>query len=178
MNTLFIILLFSTILSIGGFIIRIYRNKNVFLLGKIASRLFLIWALLLHIQDYLHLIDILVAFIVVNLSDFIYDGFNFILTKIKNKIFSDKFLNPFNLAKETELPVAVIDKETGVFEYINKEFENMLQLNRESIIGNNVSSIFSDLDLKNFCGRFKYKDFTINCFEVRNGKSYIVAYFY
>ena len=178
MNGLFILLLFSSILSIIGFIIRIYRNRNVFLLGKILSRLFLVWAVILHLQDYLHLVDILVAFIVVNLSDFIYDGFNFLLSKVKNKIFVEKFLNPFHIAKDSQIPIAIINKELGIFEYINKEFENMLQLNKNDILGKRVDNIFTGLNLDNFCGKIYYKDYTISCFEVKNGREYIVAYFY
>lgn len=178
MNGLFIFLLLSAGLSIIGFSIRAHKTKNIFLVGKIISRLFLVWAVLLHLYENIHLADVLVAFVVINLADFIYDGFNFILSKAKRKLFEEKFLNPFNLTDGIKFPVIIVNKETGLIESINKEFENVVKLKKEDIIGKSVEQIFNGLSIENFCNVFTYGEYTARCFEVQNGKSYIIAYFY
>lgn len=178
MKFLVYLLILSSILSITAFFIRYLKTKNVMLIGKIFSRIFLLWASLLSVIEYLRLIDIFIAIIVINISDFIYDLFNYIIFSRKKNII--KNLLTYNRFLDSNLPVFVADKQTGIIEFVNETFLSVVKLNKGDIIGKNISDVFTGLDINDLCDSniLQYDDYKIKCFELENGKTYIASYLY
>lgn len=174
------LIILSLILSIRGFLIRFIKSRNHLLLGKIASRLLLLISLTMYLEHQSHIFEVFIGIIALNLSDFMYDIFNYAISKKRASIISAKFLTEHRFL-DTTLPVFILSAETGKFEYINDSMLNLLQLNKEDLIGKEISEVFAGITLdmiKSNRVLITADGIRIVSFPMENGKKYIAGYLY
>lgn len=177
MQTFIYIIMITSILASMSFSIRLLKTKNMFLIGKIISRVFLIFETVLYIKHAENLEYIFLGIIVVNISDVLYDVTRYLVYTNINKNIKNKYLSLKNF-KDSPIPLFVVDKETNRIVFVNDKFETELKIEKDYIVNRTLSEVFPNKTLEQVCKESTIFGFKSSCFSLDNGKKYIVFYLY
>ena len=177
MQTFSYIILATSVLSLISFLVRLLNTKNMFLIGKIISRAFLIFETMLYIKHTENLEYIFLGIIVVNISDILYDLTRYLVYTSINKNIKNKYLSLKNF-KNSPIPLFVVDKKENRIIFVNDQFETELKIEKDFIINKTLSEVFPNKTLNQICNESTIFGFKSSCFNLDNGKNYIVFYLY